>query len=496
MKTAQLKMSISISHVCKLLTVVLVIGSFGYLEASTNDSLKVSIGTILTAGNKDFQPHWIVSNRYGVIQDRKSDASTNFRLSNSHRFDLRRGTALDSLEALTLSYGLNIFNNNGFDDFLFGEAFAKLKYRNVEFRAGRYRSPSGEMDQELSTGSFGISPNALPIPRISLVIPEYVDLPYSGGFVKIKGSLSHGWMGNNQHLKKAFLHEKSLYAKFGKNRFRIFAGLQHFGVWGGQRGEFKLDRSFAGFLDVLMVKEANDGSLDTALYPGTRPNRAGDQRGLIEYGAEWENNDRLIRIYNQTPFESGKGIDVRNIDRLLGASIFFKGNRRALKKIVFEFIYTKQMEDFGGRERQSYYNNGVYRTGWEYETRVIGTPLFTNLFRASKFLDVTAPDWKSDEYTLRGNGNIVNNRILGGHVGLDYQISTSLSTRTLLTYTVNNGSLNKNIPILSKQQVYFMQDFSLQLSDKVDFNLALGYDTGEMYKNLGVLFGVKYAIFK
>lgn len=461
------------------------------LSAQHNDSLSISIGTQLSGATRDFQPLWISSNSFGVISDMQADASTSFRMSSFHKLNLFK----DTTKFIGLSYSADIVSNQHLKKLFLGEGYLKVSFKSLQFQGGRFRERTGEMDGELSSGSFGISGNALPIPKLKLSVPNYIDLPFTRGFVQIKGAMSHGWMGNDRFMQNAFFHEKSLYARVVLKKVKVFGGFQHFAEWGGNRGSFRLDRSFGGFLDVLFVREANDGSLDMDFYPDKRPNRAGDQRGLFEYGLEFEKKRYFIKVYNQTPFESGKGIDIRNIDRLLGLTVSSKEENSFLQRIVVEFFHTKQMETFGSSERQSYYNNGVYANGWEYSDRIIGTPLFTNRVRGSKFLDVEPFDWDNTR-EQPGNKNIINNRIVGGHVGLNYRISERLNGKTLLTYTVNYGTHSKAIISSPQNQFYSLQQLEYDISRGLLLNFSIGLDSGNFYNNIGSLVGVRYYLKK
>jgi hypothetical protein len=193
-------------------------------------------------------------------------------------------------------------------------------------------------------------------------------------------------MGEDQFMKHAYLHEKNIYFRLGKHKLKLYGGVQHYAVWGGYRPDFfKTDRSLKGWLNVVSGIEINDGSVTD----GSLPNRPGDQRGVIEVGAEWENDDFKFQVNNQTPFDSGQGIDIRNIDRLLSLNITNKKEGGIFKKLTLEFIHTTQSNDFYNlKYRESYYNNGIYRTGWEYNDMIVGTPLFTNRWRASNILTV------------------------------------------------------------------------------------------------------------
>lgn len=474
-------------HLCLLSTVLQV-------NAQT-DSLQIGVGTQVTAASSGFQPLWLTANRFGVISNEQVDAATHIYLHNTHTFGgSNYPIAKERSHEVALSYGVSLYNNQHFEQLVTRELYAKATYRWLEFSAGRFLQTTGEMDPELSTGSFGISSNALPIPKISLAIPNYVDVPWTKGLIQIKGTFAHGWMGNDRRLLAAYFHEKTLYARVGRGWFKLYGGLQHFAEWGGHRGSFRLDRSFQGFLNVLFVREAHDGSLNADAYPNIRPNRAGAQRGAIEMGVDIDRENFTLNVYNQTPIESGAGVDIRNMDRLLGAALQFKDKRKFLQKIVVEFIHTTQMESFA-KERQSYYNNGVYATGWEYNGRIIGTPLFLNRVQGSAFLPVDPFDWENLSENP-GNKNIINNLIVGGHIGLKYRITDEISARTLATYTVNHGAfLSRSFITSSQKQFYSLQEFSYGFNNRYHATASLAFDTGGFYSNFGGMLGFRYVIF-
>lgn len=456
-----------------------------------NDSLRIGVGTQVTGASRGFQPLWLTANRFGVISNEQVDAATNIYVHNTHVV----GNAIQQSQAdFTLGYGVDLYNNQHLGQLTAKELYVKARWRWLEFKAGRFLQTTGEMDPELSTGSFGISGNALPIPKISLAIPNYVNVPWTNGLIQIKGTFAHGWMGKDRRLLDAYFHEKTFYGRMGRGWFKVYGGLQHFAEWGGHRGSFRLDRSFKGFLNVLFIKEAQDGSLNADAYPNVRPNRAGAQRGVFEMGVDIDRENFTLNVYNQTPIESGTGVDIRNMDRLLGATLRFKDERRFLQKIVAEFIHTTQMERYG-RERQSYYNNGIYATGWEYNDRIIGTPLFINRVQGSAFLPIDPFDWENLSENP-GNKNIINNLIVGGHIGLKYRISNRTTARTLATYTVNHGAFQSvDFITLPHKQFYSLQEFAYAIDQRYHITAAIAFDTGDFYTNFGGMLGFRYLVF-
>ncbi len=449
--------------------------------AQQTDTLKLQVGTMATIASKGYQPLWVVSNRFGLLSDEGADLTTYAGIWNSHTFPAGK-------HDFRIEYGANIVNNHHFSRVTIQQGYLKARYGALELRGGRFEEVIGDVDPLLSTGSLGISSNSLPIPKIGFALPEYTPVPFTNGWLQVKGQISHGWMGNEQFMKRAWLHEKAFYAKLGNGPFKVYGGVQHFAIWGGERRSFKLDRSWRGFFDVLFVREANDGSVGGDMLP----NRAGDQRGLIEFGGDLDLNDALWHMYFQVPFESGMGIDIRNIDRIGGLQVTLK-EHHWLDRLVFEFIYTKQMESFQNDQLQSYYNNGTYATGWEYHYRSVGTPLFLNRYRASNFLPISAVDWRHDTGDY-GNTNFVNNRVVGGHIGMLHRYAPGITGRTMLTYTRNFGTHDNFITDSPKNQAYTLHEVSIDLQKVLGLTLSAGVaaDIGEFYDNVGGLVGVKY----
>lgn len=462
------------------------------VKAQFLDSLQVKAGTAVSVAGEDYLPLWMQANRFGVISDQQFDFSTHFTLRNAHRIETHRESIYDaSDDAFYLDYGIDAYNNDHFSKTFFEQAYIRGRYKKMTLSAGRFRQIIGEVDHDLSSGSLGLSGNALPIPKINFAF-DYTNVPFTNGWVQFKGMISHGWMGNDQFLKKAYLHEKNLYVRIGKHKLKFYGGLQHYAVWGGERaGFFDLDRSFSGFLNVFLVKEANDGSVVT----NVAPNRAGDHRGVIEYGAEWENDDLKIQLNNQTPFDMGQGIDARNIDRLLSLNIINKKEDAKLKKVVLEFIYTKQMNDFYAQKyRESYYNNGIYRTGWEYNDRIIGTPLFINRTRGAQyFSDIKPYDWNAPTSTILPLTNIIDNRVVGGHAGFLYQVAKEITGKTMVTFTKNYGNYNDRHFDSHQSQWYTMQEFSWTVpKTQLSLKGTVGYDFGQLSDNFGSMVGVEW----
>ncbi|RYY53773.1 MAG: hypothetical protein EOO09_16815 [Chitinophagaceae bacterium] len=480
------------TSITRLIPVFLLVIVVNTSSAQFSDSLKASVGFTGTAASEEYQPLWSSANRNGTINDRKVDLSTYLRFSNKHRLFSKDSAGERPRSGLNVDYALEVYNNDQFNKTFLGLGFLRLEKNGWSLIGGRYIDNPSRLDQTLSSGSLGISTNALPIPRVGIAVTEFKNIPLTNGWLQFKGSFSHGWMGSDRYLD-SWLHEKSFFLRVGKRKLKLYGGLQHFAEWGGRRPGISLDRDLQGFIAVLFVHESGDGGGLPASY---RPGRAGDQRGLIEAGFEWENDEIRLHGYNQSPFETGIGIDVRNIDRLAGLTLEFK-KQTGIRKILVEFIHTKQMEDYG-REVHSYYNNGVYKTGWEYQERIIGTPLMTNRIRTGYYFPdagIQPFDWDAPANSIPGSQNILNNRIVGLHLGLSSTLMQVVNSTTRFTYTKNYGTFQQTVYSPSKTQYYAIQEFGFHLpSTRFDLKVGGAFDFGDLSNNGAFILGANYRI--
>ena len=473
--------------------ILMLIGNSSYGQLA--DSLQISIGTLGTVAREGYQPLWLVSNRWGAVADKQYDASTYLGFTGAKYFGNQYVSPSNSTgisqSTFYVKYGATLINNNHASNTTFQQLYVKGGYKHLEIRAGRFKYIPGEVDQDLSSGSMGVSGNALPIPQITVALTDYVSVPYTNDWLQIKGQLSHGWFGKNRYLE-SYYHEKNLYLRVGKNNFKFFVGAQHYVEWGGKRDSINLKRSFNGFTDVLFATRDGDDGSGFEPNSKTGPYHAGDVRGVVEVGFDLQLNFALLHFYHQSPFDGLYGVKTKNIDNLSGFSVTPKGKNTILKKVLLEFIYTKQAEDYAPDfARQAYYNNGYYKTGWEYQNRIVGTPLFINRDRGQHYSyfqerDIKPFDW--NDPTVPGNSNIIYNKIIGGHIGLMLRLSDKLSTKTMLSYT--SGQYQDSGPYLN--QLYSLQELYYGLSNNLNLSAGIALDAGKFTKNVGGILGLHW----
>lgn len=474
-------------RIISLLTILSMGFCTEHARAQFSDSLQLRVGTNVTVATQNYQPLWLVSNRFGTITDQQADVSTYISFTNRHVY--KGGSPLyeylrkyEKLPVVALEYGLDLYHNHHFQQVFIQEGYVKVNYNHWQLRAGRYEENIGEVNPELSSGSFGISGNALPVPKVSLAIMQYTDVPFTNGWLQVKGLFSHGWMGEDRWVKEALLHERNFYLRLGTPAFRLYGGLNRFAVWGGKHPDYgQLPKTLNDYKIIVLGRPVDDARP----YREEQHDQRGNHLGFFDFGLNLDLYNMKITVYQQTPFEDRSGVKpLGNPDKLLGIALANKNPGSLLSAVTVEYMDTRYQGGNGKVGKDNYFNNRLYSSGWTYAGRVIGTPLFTDKDRAAVYFEedvVGADDWQ-----------VVNNKIRGIHLGWKGRLLPALHLRTLLTYTENYGNnFNKGQFSPYKSQWYFMQEVVYHYYHW-KLNAALGIDAGELTRNTGLLFGVSY----
>lgn len=457
-------------------------------QAQLTDSLKIQVGTTATLASKGYQPLWIVANRYGTLIDRQADLATHFSLRNEHVFTSQtvtvEGVGPVRKRGFYVQYKVDLYNNNHFQKLRLAEGYVKVGYKNLQLRGGRYREFTGELDPTLSSGSLGLSGNALPIPKLDLAVVEYTPVPFTKGLVQVKGQFAHGWFDTSRNIKGAYLHQKSLYLKIGRERFSAYGGLTHFAQWGGTFPAGQAPSRFKDFLRIVAGRSGNGADPVYQQGPVDVANAVGNHLLVPDFGLTLRGARATWRLYTQTIFEKGVGdsANTNQRDRLLGLKILSRDRLlglswerpqgQFLQKILLEGIYTKYQ---GGpviyQGRDNYYNNGTYPMGWQYQHQILGTPLFINEQRAAAYgLDPNA----------FGGWSVVSNRVVGLHLGVKGTVTPRLDYRLLATYVRHYGNYyNDALFTPTKRQTHFLLEMPYQW-ERVVLTAALGGDYGDL----------------
>ena len=453
-------------------------------KVAAQDSTLTYNASILLSGANNDTPFWVRANQGGAIP-----LSGNFTVG---QFGLYKVYNLHDPRVFQWSAGAELVTSYGKSANIFAsDLYAAGKIGPVEVMAGQKRNITGLVDTLLTSGSLSVSGNSRPLPRVQISIPEFYPLAFTNYFVSIKASYSDGILpgtninyGSIKYISRTYFHQKTIYFKLGNDNGRLtgFVGINHQAIWGGE------DRIWP-----LYATKPLQAYWHTVTGKMLDRRRIGNHFGTVDMGIQWKDENWSYYLYRQSIYENGSLFKVINFtDGLNGLSIkrnkskYTKTKQFDVHAILFEFLSTKNQTNdnlFSGMtvlEKGNYYNHYIYRNGWSYHNKNIGTPLVAN-----------KNDIKTDSYSSVSEFTN-NNRILAFHTGLT---ASWLSFNFLFkgTYSRNFGTYIS--PFESrKDQISVLLSTEKKLSLKfhpVVF-ASLASDIGSLYPNsTSLMVGIK-----
>jgi hypothetical protein len=420
-------------------------------------------------------PFWVISNRQGKFLPEKYAGSMELGLM----------AESDTGRVIDYDYGIELYGRHGGSgDMWLHQAYAGITlYDLVRLRIGMQEEIFGSAEPSLSTGSIIWSGNARPMPKIEIGTPGYIPIPFTEGYVEMKGLMSHGWFEHGRAVSDVWLHHKNAYVRLGGSLpVNIYYGFNHFAQWGGnstRHGAYPSD--FRSFIRVFLNRSGDDE--DPGTPEGWVINRFGNSLGSRNYGIDFDVGNITAGLYQQDIFEDGSGMRKKNFpDGLWGARVRFPEGSRVVQAVVYEFLQTTNQsgpfhdidgDTLGGND--NYFNHGHYQSGWTYHKYTIGTPFIT-----SPLLN--------DPPSSR----IRNNRVIAHHLGFEGNISDRISYRNFFTFSRNFGTYST--PFSERRDQF---SWMLELNTSLNFfdleaGMTLAGDFGEMYgDNYGFLFTLR-----
>ncbi|MDZ7657654.1 capsule assembly Wzi family protein [Fodinibius sp.] len=440
-----------------------------------------SFSSSLYASTSSSLPFWFYSNVNGKVDPSGTnwlnEISVNHRLWNSGNWQVNVG-------------GDALFRVSENSQVLIPKAYLQAKAHGLQLDAGRFNQPIGLNNHELSLGSMMVSNNAMPLPRISISTPDFMDVPLMDGYLQYKGMFSHGWLEEDRFVRNAYLHQKYFYLRVNIGSWSGMGGIVHNVQWGGTHPNLgRLPRSFGDFLRVVTGRAASESSN----APGSDlTNVIGNSLAAYEFGLRYERETFTASLTRLFYLEDKVSTRFRSPwDGVWGVNLEFKDTNRLIKTITYEHVNSKQMDSKSWEliGAADYYDHSVYRHGWTYENDVIGIPLI-----------------------LFENDDIVNNVLVAHHLGISGQPTEHLSYKALLTYSRNYGiqddwvenpgkHIPQNRPDVTPREQFRKDQYSVLLGLDYDIrnveglavNLKLSSDLGELYEDrFGVMLGLSW----
>ncbi|GAB3883612.1 capsule assembly Wzi family protein [Spirosoma agri] len=448
-------------------------------------------------------PFWLRANQYGIVPIDQARLTVRHAMHVDYH-DAPR-TRRDSLQARNrrVDWGWRaegVLNAGHTVRLLIPEAYLKVRLGAVEVWGGRRREVVGLVDSALTSGSYSMSGNALPMLKFQVGLPQYWPRK---GLVAIKGFYAHGWFEVDRFVKNTMLHQKALYVRLGKPNWRVklYGGMNHQVIWGGTTTQLPntriknnlLPSTFRDYIDVVTASSLGGrANVDTnRISQFDRENRIGNHLGTVDLGFEYTGRSFAVFAYRQNIYEDGSLFHLTNLrDGLNGLRIRnlrpFDPHRVQIESVLFEYLFT---ENQGGslfidnseaeRGRDNYFNHSQYQDGWSRYGMTIGTPFIT-----------PSTDSRSD---LPRYGFTNNNRVAVMHAGLSGHVLDRFRFQVKASYSENLGTYEVPFPETIHQFSGVLTVATLlPVLNGLTLNTAIATDTGGLYPNsVGFYVGVR-----
>jgi Capsule assembly protein Wzi len=452
----------------------------------------------ILASSTSQTPFWLRANALGVVPN----TGTNFTAKAG--FYQEYATKNSKIKKYNWGYGLNAvanINQKGID-FILPEAYIKAKAGIFEIWAGRRQEVIGLSDSSgIGTGPITWSSNAIPMPKVQFLTPNWVNMGFKG-FFAAKVSYAHGWFDDGV-VENYYLHQKSFYGRIGreKAKFKFYGGLTHNVQWSGEKTIPNLPKEifyhdFPAYVSVVIPTKDKPWlkGVDLSKYNWYDTYyEFGNHSGSFDLGFEITGKNRRIFVYKQGPFEylaTNSGVTEFE-DGLYGVKITNFNNEK-VKEFVFEMLYTLNQSRYTSgffklvglpAERweadDNYFNHGQYTDGFVYQGKSISTPLI-----------FPYKDYKGKSNTDQFQDALMSN-ILAFHIGMkgtisprkiQYQLKASYSNNYIKDLKTPSRQFSLGVKTLTPIKLF---GGSQLVSD-------LGFDYGDVYENvLGMSFGVR-----
>lgn len=449
---------------------------------SYSDTLEYSVGLSVTAGSGKYNAFWLHNNQHGCVSEAPYSGALNLlveKSANNHSrwYDYDFAVDVYGLVHSSLPNSVSqtlknfpIYQSAHFSSVLH-RCYAHARLYVVDIAAGVMPVEDG-MGTILGTGSLLLSNNAASMPAIQIGINRWTAFPGLYGYMEIKGGLLHAWLTDDAYIRNTKLHYKHIGVQFGgKLPVNISYEFHHAAQWGGYSPDGKsLGNDWQAFYNAIMAKNGGDSFNEKYNAQG---NHLGSQQiALTAKGNMWK-----AQVYWQNLLEDnfafiGTG---QNLPDGRWGIHLTQQKWPFLHSMTIEYVCTADQSGpthdqdgiiYAGND--NYYVNSIYRQGWNYYLRSLGTPLITSpIYNSNKYLQTT------------------NNRVKVWHVGIAGDIF-GFNYSFMGTHMHNYGCYNSNdwyTMISQNTSLLLSVDKHVKQAWGLQFGLRLAADIGNQWGN-------------
>lgn len=373
---------------------------------------------------------------------------------------------------------------------------------------------------ELGTGGLMFSGNSAAIPQLRVEVPEYVSIPGTKNWLKMRGHIAYGAFLdsdfqeaftesnlNAKYAKNILYHSKAAFIEIGNTKhfpLTMEGGLEMYSMFGGdfytrKRGHYlSMPRGVKDYFKAFIPLSG-----DETTPAGEQANISGNQTGNWHLAFTLHTKPIDIRIYGEHLFEdfsqlfffeyqSNRAGERKVVfypwrDMQVGISIKNKsGFLNFISNVQYEYMSTYDQSGAGYNDPSDYYseqmdgvddyyNHSIY-TGWHYYGMGVGNPLVY-----------------SPVYNKNANLLFQGNRLKSHHVGINgaWGKKHRFMYRLMYTYSENWGTYYNPYPERKYTTSAVVDVAYVPYKGNWVFSLSLGYDKSNLIgENVGAMISV------
>lgn len=471
------------------------------LKASAQTTVEYEEEIWANTGTGTFAPYYMASNRFGTITQKSTIQS---RTSIRRKMDMS-GRWSFGFSADIILNGSSATDYERYDSDIkewhsrplrqsvlwIQQLYGEVRHRSVFLTAGLKEVGSALLNDALSSGDLTWSANARPIPGVRIGFIDFVDIPFTNGWLQINGNIfygrptDNGWLKQHYNYYNAFIttgrwvNYKRCYFRtnpamplsvtVGMQAAAQFSGYQKYYINGNIEFEEKAPLRVKDFFD-MMFPHGSD-----TFYAG---NHLGSWDMTARYSLK---SGDIFKAYFQWPWEDGSGIGKLNgFDGLWGIEYQF-AKKGPVNGAVIEYIdFTNQSGPLHWAPGDSpgttipgqatgadtYYNNYFYN-GYTNYGMSQGTPML-----------------KSTLYNTDGYLRYSDTRVRGFHLAVTGSVTKNLDYRAMISYRKSWGdTFIPRINTVHSTSVMAEARYSLRSAPQWSFKAQIAMDRGNMYGN-------------
>lgn len=477
---------------------------------------------VQVSASKGKTPLWLNANKYGLSSLEENNGYL--------RGAIARPLSRDASKKWGLGYGIDLaVAANYTSTLVVQQAYIQGRWLHGTLTIGSKELPMELKNNRLSSGSQTLGINARPIPQVRLALEDYWTVPYTRGWLHLKGHIAYGKMTddnwqhdftNRQHpyTDNMLYHSKAGYLKIGNEEvfspWSLELGVEMAAQFGGTSYNYgnviKNATNLKAFWDVF-IPSGNDVTENGTNYRNIAGNQMGSWVARLDYEGDWNS----FAIYADKYFEDqssmfqldydgyGSGSEWNEKkkrrfllydfkDWMLGFEYKYKANAW-INDFVVEYLYTEYQsgpiyhdhtqsiaDHIGGID--NFYNHYIY-PGNQHWGQVMGNPLY-----------------RSPLYNTDGIIRVEDNRFMAFHLGISGQPNEFFDYRVLATWqeglgTYANPYLDQrhNFSFLTEAS-YHINSFRHKWINGTTVKAGYGMDFGKLLG--GINYGFQFTITK